>query len=224
MELTKQERRARLNACKRRFRLFYPGGFHDEDYVVMERLYKWEAHEAWQASLGKRQLRATLDAGDYESAAREAVRIESRTNLLFSFEKMAIRDAVSSPRGAKAFADGLYEWLYGAGTEAARFERWCGVVGDLPRRQTRVLTWPVATVFGFIARPKVHLFMKPNVTRRAAEAYGYDFEYTSRPNWGTYRGLLAFGDQIRTELPDWKPRDQIDIQSFIWVQGSSEYD
>jgi hypothetical protein len=43
------------------------------------------------------------------------VRIESRTNLLFSFEKMALRDAIEDPAGAKAFATGLFEYVYGTG-------------------------------------------------------------------------------------------------------------
>ena len=28
---------------------------------------------------------------------------------------------------------------------------------------------------------------------------------------------------IRRDLRDLRPRDQIDVQSFIWVQGSDEY-
>jgi len=44
------------------------------------------------------------------------VRIEARANLIFSFEKMALRDAVKSAVGAKRFATGLYEFLYGPGT------------------------------------------------------------------------------------------------------------
>jgi hypothetical protein len=143
---------------------------------------------------------------------------------LFSFEKMALRDAVSSTAGARAFSTGLFAWLYGAGSERERFERWCDTVGQLPRRQTRVLTWPVATVFGFIARPKVHFFLKPTVTKVAAAECNLDFEYASRPNWATYAGLLASARRLRGQLADMRPRDMIDIQSFIWVQGSSEYD
>src|SRR4051794_11550561 len=122
---------------------FYPGGFHDQDYVVMERLYKWEAHQQWDRSLGRAQLGARLAAGQVEEVAAKAVAIESRTNLLFSFEKMAIRDAIKSVSGAELFSSGVFEWLYGAGTERAKFERWCQVVNELPRRQTRVATWPV---------------------------------------------------------------------------------
>ena len=61
-----------------------------------------------------------------------------------------------------------------------KFERWCEVVAQLRRRQTRVLTWPAVTVFVFIAVPNEHFFLRP--------------------------------------------RDMIDIQSFLWVQGSSEYE
>jgi hypothetical protein len=38
-----------------------------------------------------------------------------------------------------------------------------------------VLSWPVLTVFGFIAEPGRHMFLKPSVTRLAAQAYGFDF-------------------------------------------------
>lgn len=211
-------------ACLKRFLAFYPDGFYDEDYVAMERLYKVEAHERWRASLGRERFAEALERGAFDEIARTAVAIESRTNLLFSFEKMAIRDAVREPAGAEAFAYGIYAWLYGFGSERERFERWIEVVDALPRRQTRVLTWPVVTVFGFIARPKVHLFVKPNVTRRAAAAYGYDFTYRPRPSWDTYDSALGFVRTIRKDLHDRRPRDMIDLQSFIWVQGSSEYD
>ncbi len=74
------------------------------------------------------------------------------------------------------------------------------------------MTWPVVTVFGFIALPDAHIFLKPNVTRTAAQAYGFDFVYKSRPDWETYSSLLEFADVIRRDLRDMKPRDMIDIQ------------
>jgi len=94
----------------------------------------------------------------------------------------------------------------------------------LPRRQTRVLTWPLITVFGFIGDPKTHMFLKPNVTRAAAREYDFPFEYASRPSWQTYQSLLDFASTVRRDLRDLCPRDMIDLQSFIWVQGSDEYE
>ncbi|MEA2563778.1 MAG: hypothetical protein QOH06_5282 [Acidobacteriota bacterium] len=210
--------------CRRKFLRFFPEGFHDETYIDWERGYKWEAHEQWNDLLDRATLRKLLREDGHAEIAARAVRIESRTNLLFSFEKMALRDAVKSPDGARSFATGLYDFLHGSGDVAAKFRRWCAVVEGLPRKQTRVFTWPAVTVFGFIAQPDTHIFLKPNVTRVAAREYGFDFTYQSRPSWETYANLLQFAEVVRRDLRDLKPRDMIDIQSFLWVQGSDEYE
>ena len=210
--------------CRRKFLRIFPGGFSDETFVDWERSYKWKAHRSWEESLNKAGFARLLEAGDYAAVAAHAVRIESRTNLLFSFEKMALRDAVRTTAGARTFAQGLYDFLHGSGSREARFEQWVDALESLPRKQTRVLTWPLATVFGFIAQPKEHIFLKPNVTRAAAQEYGFDFEYRSRPNWETYAGYLAFARTVRRDVADLRPRDMIDIQSFIWIQGSDEYE
>jgi hypothetical protein len=211
--------------CRRKFLRHFPGGFYDETYLDWERDYKWHSHERWEEALGQDEFRRLLRAGEFEEVAARAVRVEqkSRHSMLFSFEKMALRDAVKSAEGARTFAEGLYEFLHGRGDLARRFDRWVETVASLPRRQTRVLTWPLVTVFGFLAQPRMHFFLKPNVTRAAAREYGYDFRYKSRPSWETYENLLGFAETVRRDLRDLRPRDMIDIQSFVWVQGSDEY-
>jgi len=209
--------------CRRKFLQAFPDGFRDETYLAWERDYKWDAHQRWEQVLNRAAYRALLKHGDYLGIATRAVAIEARTNLIFSFEKMALRDAVKSRVGAEAFARGLFDFLHGPGAVERKFEQWCKVVANLPRKQTRVSTWPIVTVFGFIAQPDRHIFLKPTVTRRAATAYGFEFAYHSRLEWETYASLLAFAEQIRRDLRDLRPRDMIDIQSFIWVQGSDEY-
>jgi hypothetical protein len=211
--------------CRRKFLRFFPKGFRDETYLAWERDYKWETHQRWEEALNRNEFRHLLRKREYAEIAARAVRTEqrSRHSMIFSFEKMALRDAVKSPAGARAFATGLYEFLHGPGSDKARFAAWCEGVAGLPRKQTRVLTWPLVTVFGFIAQPDRHIFLKPNVTKIAAAKYGFDFPYQSKPNWETYTGLLAFAETIRRDLRDLKPRDMIDLQSFMWVQGSDEY-
>jgi hypothetical protein len=211
--------------CRRKFLRFFPGGFRDETYVAWEREYKWETHGRWEERLNAGEFRRLLRRGEFSEVAARAVRVEqqSRHSMIFSFEKMALRDAVKTGAGARAFAEGLYDFLHGAGADERKFTRWCGVVGSLPRRQTRVLTWPLVTVFGFIAQPDRHIFLKPLVTRAAARLYGHEFDYRPRPNWETYKSLLDFAATIRREQRGLKPRDMIDLQSFIWVQGSDEY-
>src|SRR6186997_1802564 len=140
--------RRRVQA-RRAFLRVFPDGFRDELYLAWERDYKVEAHREWTAAIGgKADFQAALAAERHRELAAAAVHVESGRSLLFSFEKMALRDAVRSPSGAHRFADGLFDWLHGPGGEEARFERWVEVVRGLPRRQTRVATWPVVTVFG----------------------------------------------------------------------------
>ncbi|HYF42940.1 MAG TPA: hypothetical protein VEA35_10915 [Ramlibacter sp.] len=213
--------------ARRKFELYYPDGFQDETYLIAERAYKERAHLEWQAELGAAEFRKLLARGEFRQIADAAIRIESRTNLLFSFEKMALRDALKTPAGARLFAHELYAFLYGRGSPQRKFEDWVQAVSELPRLNAKVLTWPLVTVFGFIARPDKHLFLKPRVTRKAARAYGFDFGYRSEPSWPVYQGLLTFGAIVRRDLdrkPGFKARDNIDIQSFIWVQGSDEYE
>jgi hypothetical protein len=211
--------------CRRKFLRFFPGGFRDATYLDWERDYKWETHERWEEALGRVAMGRLLRARRYREIAARAVQVEqrSRHSMLFSFEKMALRDAVRSEAGARLFALGLHGLLHGPGSERTRFERWVAAVAALPRKGTRVLTWPVVTVFGFIAQPERHLFLKPRTMQSAARAYGFDLAYQPRPSWGTYASLLDLAATVRRDLRDLRPRDMIDLQSFLWVQGSDEY-
>lgn len=218
-----QAPRREARAARRKFLTFFPGGFNDETYVDTERSYKWQAHLRWQEQLSETSFRRLVEGRQFAEIAKRATSIESRTNLLFSFEKMALRDAVRTPVGAQSFATALFDLLHGADPLEVRFESWIAAVEKLPRRQTRVLTWPLVTVFGFIAQPKIHFFFKPTVTREAARRYGLELNYASKPSWPAYRDLLAFVRRVRADISDLKPRDMIDLQSFLWVQGSDEY-
>jgi hypothetical protein len=212
-----------VGTARKKFLRHFPGGFRDETYVEWERDYKWRAHQRWQDDLSEVNFRRLLASRQFEKAARLASSIESRTNLLFSFEKMALRDAIRSSAGAQAFASALFDFLHGSDPQEVRFESWIAALDALPRRQTRVLTWPLATIFGFIAQPKQHFFFKPNVTREALRRCGIHFDYSSRPSWPVYQALLDAVRTIRIEIVSMRPRDMIDIQSFLWVQGSDEY-
>ncbi len=212
-----------LRKARRKFLFAFPDGFRDETYLAFERHYKWNALSRWQEKLAAPLYSGLLKKGAYREIAKTALAIESRTNLLFSFEKMAVRDAVASDKGARAFAEGLFAFLYGTRSTEERFDAWVEIVGNLPRRRTRVLTWPVATVFGFLADPRTHFFFKPTVTREAARRLGMNLPYVSRPSWPVYKALLLFLVKLRAGLHDMRPRDMIDLQSFLWVQGSDEY-
>ncbi len=136
---------------------------------------------------------------------------------------MAIREALRTAEASKHFSESLYNLIYGQENPKDRFNDFVAILTLLPRKQTRVLTWPLVTVFGFIAKPKHNIFLKPKVTRMAAENYRFNFDYSPQPNWNTYQSLKQFAKQIKSDLSDLKPKDYIDLQSFIWTLGSDEY-
>ena len=47
---------------------------------------------------------------------------------------------------------------------------------------------------------------------------------TIAPELGKLRAPARFANKVRRDVRDMKPRDMIDIQSFLWVQGSDEYE
>lgn len=174
--------------------------------------------------MNEEEFERLLTKAKYSEIAKRAVTIETKTNLLFSFEKMALRDAVKTYQGAKLFSIGLYKYIYGNNSLHKRFDIFAEMLSMLPRKQTRVNTWPLQSVFGFIANPKEFIFVKPRVFQAAAKEYSYDLFYESKPGWKTYQSILSYVKQIKKDIADLKPRDMMDVQSFIWVLGSQEYE
>jgi len=148
----------------------------------------------------------------------------SKLNMLALYEWMALREALEDRAGGRALATGLFELIHGEGDFGPRLERFTALLDELPQRQTRLAKWPVATLFPFVALPKRHLILKPNLMKRAAERFHFDLEYQSRPNAVTYDAMMSFVDWLKRELAAWKPRDLIDVQGFIWVTSSEEYE
>ena len=63
------------------------------------------------------------------------------------------------------------------------------------------------------------------MTQQAAELCGFEISYQSTLNWKTYDRLLAFSRWLFEELTrqGLKPRDMIDVQSFIWCIAPGKY-
>jgi hypothetical protein len=215
-----------LAAGKRRFLEIFPGRFRDETYLAWEREYKWEAHRAWEATLGRREWEALRRAGDQQEVARRIATFYGRShlNMLALYEWMALREALVDRRGGPLLAEGLYHLLHDRGPMSGRIERFADVLDQAPQRQTGLTKWPVVTLFPFVADPRQHFILKPRLVKRVAERYGVDLRYRSRPNGETYEALLELVAWVRSALAPWRPRDLIDVQGFLWVTNSDEYE
>ena len=81
--------------------------------------------------------------------------------------------------------------------------------------------WTVVTYLPFYWQPEEHMFLKPEAAKDFAARVGHRFvsDYEPRLTLPVYESLLDLANRTNIELADLKPRDRIDIQSFIWVVG-----
>jgi hypothetical protein len=214
-----------LAETRARFKEVFPRAFRDTTYVEWERDYKEEAHQLYRRTLGRSELERLLAAGEHDEVARRALAVyfKPKLNLLALYETMALREALLDPEGAMRFGPALHELLHGRGPFGERLERFTDELDQLPQRQSRLAKWPVVTLYPFVADPRHHLLLKPNLMKRAAERFGVDLEYASRPNARTYAALDGFARALEAALAGWGPRDRIDLQGFLWVNFSDEY-
>lgn len=203
---------------KEKFLRLYPGGFSDPKYLRCERNYKLEAHDNWDELLNKEEFDGLLEERQYVEICRRVVQIEAKTKILLSpYEKAALHDGVRAEKAAELVACGLFDLVYGDDDFQLRFEEFSRDLYSWPRGQTSPAKWTIATLFPFIALPKQHIFLKPEVTKACAKRRRFSLNYKTEPNWLTYTCFLRLAAVIAEEVADLTPRDMIDIQSYIWV-------
>lgn len=191
-----------------RYRRFFPSGLHGAASASSEREYKERAAARVRAAVPLDQAIAATNS--------DAVRLAKAsilTNMLSPFESARLQDTLMGDtggqflRGAAAFVSGDY--MAGALAMAAAVQ------------QHGRVSWPIVTYLPFMWDYEHHMFLKPTVTTDFADRVGHDFHhhYSAEPNADTYLALLDLVATTRTAIAELEPRDNLDIQSFIWVVG-----
>ncbi|OGR36749.1 MAG: hypothetical protein A2091_11425 [Desulfuromonadales bacterium GWD2_61_12] len=202
-----------LEDAKADFYRIYPQGFEDEGYFKEERTYKVEACGLFKTLLNKDEYAQLLAAGDADEVVKRALQVVNKTNLIFPNEKMGLKDGLKSAGDKKLFAERLYDLLYGGVEFNVRFEAFVECLEII-----NAAKWPIATYFPYLAFPNEHMFLKPEITKNATDLTHAELNYRSELNWLTYKSLLEFSTYLRDKLEqmEMKPRDMIDVQSFMW--------
>jgi hypothetical protein len=189
----------------------YPGGFYGERFDRAERDYKEQAHDLALSLLNKPEMNALLDQQGYDEVCRRARKIMNATNLVFPQEKMALKDGLKKEGDKDLFAKNLFEMLHGTRELEFRFGKFAETLERIGANK-----WTIASYFQFILYPDRYGFVKPKMVSHAAEISAFELNYRTELNWRTYKTVLAFYDYLKTELAELKPRDMIDVQSFMW--------
>jgi hypothetical protein len=189
----------------------FPEGFRGEGFVEQERDYKVAAHKLAIELLDEKSIRKSIKSGDFEEICRRALQVASATNLIFPNEKMALKDGLRTKAKKELFSFSLLDLLWGSEAFEIRFDRFCDAL-----REIGAAKWTTATYFPYLIDPKTFMFLKPTVTQNAAELCAFELNYRPELNWQTYESVLAFSMYLKHELANLKPRDMIDVQSFMW--------
>ena len=200
----------------------FPQGFYDNEYIKHERTYKVEAHDMTADLLNEASLTDLIEIKQYSELCLKALKVVNKTNLIFPNEKMALKDGLKSVEHQKIFSVALFDILYGDDEMSKRFDHFANALEEI-----KAAKWTTQTYFLFLAFPEKYMFMKPSVTKYAADAFGFELYYRSEINWKSYESLLCFSKYISDELPkisDYlQPRDMIDVQSFVWSSVPGKY-
>ena len=199
-----------------RFRQRYPS-FDDQRYRDEERFYKEHFAGRLRELLSRERLGALIEQGNFEdakTAIKQAMSgsvltptgFRQSNNLLNQWDRLPVLDAPAEPLVRR-----LYDLLYGGGDFDARFDAW---VELLSAKKPGV--WPAATYFLMLLDPENHIFVKPSPWQLLLGELGDKTAWPTRPNAAAYKRLQSLSRVLFTALAPLKPRDMIDVQSFIW--------
>ena len=189
----------------------YPEGFYGGKYKKDERDYKFKAHKLALELLDKEAFQSLLTQQDYLEIRKRALRVINKTNIISQYEKMSLNNGLDNEEVQRAFSITLYNLLYGEGDLRQRFEAFSEVLETAGAGK-----WPVISYFLFSLFPHKYMFVKPTIMQHLSDLCGFEINYKPQVNWLTYKCILDFSEYLFHELSDLKPRDMIDIQSFMW--------
>ena len=197
------------------FLKIFPDGFGSDFYKFDERAYKDDAADFMERALSQEHIDELIASDNCGEVAALALR--ALNNLVDRrYEKPALSGALKSEGVALPFAIGLRELLYGDFESA--LERMTALL-----RPCNAAKWPILTFWPFFRFPERHMFLKPTIVQTCAERMGYELHYEPLPNRETYRSLLGFTEFLRNGIATLEPKDNIDLQTFMYVVGKDGY-
>jgi hypothetical protein len=209
-------KRYTFESLRKAFLEEFPAGFADPKYLSQEH-GRQAARAMFQHELGVDVTRALLNAGHIQEVVKLAWSVVQYSNLISLYEKVALKDALSDDTAARAFFRALLRVLDENPPTERNFVAYLDVLCTLPTEENHLASWPVATLFPYLASPERFMFLKPQTTRNAVASLGFDLKYNPTPNWETYSALQRMGEIYMDLLRPMGARDFVDVQSFIYI-------
>jgi hypothetical protein len=214
-----------LSGLVQAFFKYFPGGFYDPAYLNNpkhgERRDKVTGSKLALALLNEAEWSEFIEQHNYPEICARLRKVASRTYMLHPSEMGKWFDALKSEPLQEPIAKALRAEIFGFGSRENRFAQLAQVLSTAKGCSI----WPIATYYGFLLRPGRRMFLKPEATKAAALGCGWDLQYATKLNWTTLSKTEAMAGYLYEELTrlGLRPRDMIDVQSFIWVTNPGYY-
>ena len=128
-----------------------------------------------------------------------------------SFEKPQLLDKIKKAEYSAPFFHALFNVLFSDRPLLDRFTLWGENLEDMG-----LAKWTYATYFLFLEDPVNAMFVKPEMLKKSLDLCKYPLVYESRPSASLYLEILAFSQWLKSKTHTLKPRDMIDVHSFMW--------
>ncbi len=202
------------------FEQLYPGGFDDPALAGKERgLAAGKPPKKLAAAmagahdlLSEGRMRDLLDAGRAAELYRDLESLLKPIKSLLHFtEKAQITQMPEDRR--PGFVEAIFEAIHGdAGDPAAAFDRIVAAMPAEPRP-----SWTVASLFPALARPDVHVLIRPTFWLKQAAILGKQVPYDPMPSGAAYAAFVevAQATRSRLEAAGYTVRDGMDVYLFV---------
>lgn len=199
----------------------FAGGFLGQDWLARERgeanqpkgkAFKNHAIACAQRELAQQTLQALLSARDYAGVMTRVQTVHKAAgNLLhplgdlIPFSKMPVERH-------QAFAEALFELLYGAADFAPRFDAYVAVLA-----QDKLATWPLVSVLPALVDPASFVFVKPTAFEMQAAVLSFALGYQRQPTAEGYARMCQMARELSKQLAaaGSAPKDLLDVYAFI---------
>jgi len=202
-----------------RFEMLFVGSFGGEAYQREERgladgtgkkPHKDTAIELAHQELSKEKLEQALSNGDFTSVLASLKNALTSMSLLHPIE--LIRLTKMEAENLPSYVGALRDLLHGTGDFGPRFD---ALVTNLHVKDP---TWTMATIVSAMFTPGEHVFVKPSFFKDQAVILGIPVDYKSIPDANVYEQFRKVALEVRRRLEEkgQKPRDLMDVYTFIW--------
>jgi hypothetical protein len=206
--------------AKLRLQEIFPGGLHGDKMKHHERDYKDALRNLALDWYSPSALEHLMGSNQYADVVERAYRLvkQSSNNFPASFEKMAFSNGLKIHARPLEFAEAFCAWVLPEQPDRTAFESFARELDHLGCAK-----WPILTAYRFLLHPQTDVLIKPENLQKAASLAWYEINYRPELNWLTYETVMAFYAHVRREIVDLDPRDNIDVQNFIWCIDPAQY-